>query len=776
MKAWALLIAGAITPFLFASVLSSWLAYVFLALIVLLALWVRRCSGKSGLSTYFLLPVAFLLVTLAINQRLAQRLPASENNLNQEITGTIGSLPEYRHDVVRFLFLPENAEAPVPSRIRVSWYQGRQADERIKAPELHAGERWQLQLELRTTRRRINFHGVDMERWYFADKIGALANVQSGNNLRLAGPGPLNLQAWRESVLARLNQVGGDLPAFRVLAALAIADRQGLSNRDRNILSATGTGHLLAISGLHIGLAAAMGFYLGRFGLILLPPGFKQRAAVLLPWLVAWLAALSYAALAGFGISTQRALVMFTVATVAVLSRRNVHPMLAWLIAMAAVLLVDPFAPLRAGFWFSFIAVAVLMALFVPRFGVLPAWRKMLMAQVGISVVLAPLGMYWFQQASLPGLLANLVAIPVISILVVPLILAALLVLWLPGPLAAWLLAVAAYPAHWLFLWLAELAKFQPEILSATRAPGLTATMLAMLGAAMLLLPRGISGRYAGLMLMLPLLIPVGNTLALDETQIDLLDVGQGLAVLLGRSDYLLLYDTGPGNGLAGEEGWDMVAGTILPMIAASGKRPDLIVASHADLDHAGGLKRLQTIFPEARYLANSPFTRAGTRPCLAPARWFAGGLDFRVLHPSRGLPYLGNDSSCVISANGSGLSLLLSGDISRAVEQRLVHAGLAAHTLLTVPHHGSATSSSAALLATLQPSLALISAAANNRFGFPRPEVLQRYRNAKVETLNTAQCGGIQIRVKADSSFVVRSARKWRKAIWRWPAEEGCP
>jgi competence protein ComEC len=641
---------------------------------------------------------------------------------------------------------------------------------------LHAGEHWRLQLELRSPRGRVNFSGVDAERWYFAEGIAALAYVQAGDNVRLAGPDNFDLNHWRETVQQKLANTAGHVPAFRMLTALAIADRRGLRSRDKGVLSATGTGHLLAISGLHVGLAAAMGFYLGRLGLLFLSIGLRQRIAVVLPWLAAWLAALAYSGLAGFGVSTQRALIMLSVATLVMLGRRIVHPAVAWMIAMAVVLVLDPFAPLRAGFWFSFIAVAVLMMLFVPRQGKLPVWRQMLLAQLGISLVMAPLGMYWFQQASLPGLLANLVAIPVVSMLIVPLILLALLLLWLPGPLAEWSLTAAGYSAHWLFLLLEQLSGIQPAIFSATRTPGLASTILAMLGAIVILLPRGIPGRYAGFLLMIPMLLPDGRLPGDMEAQIDFLDVGQGLAVLVGNREYLMVYDTGPGNGLAGEAGWDMVGGTLRPMIRATGKSPDLIVTSHADLDHAGGLQRLHAAYPDAQYLASLPDRRAGIRPCRAPAAWMGGNLGFRVLHPSAGLPYLGNDSSCVISVGGPGLSLLLSGDISSVVEQRLVNNGLGEHALLTAPHHGSSTSSSQVLINAVKPSLVLISAAINNRFGFPREDVLKRYSNAASPTLNTAQCGGIRIISDTNGGFKVKSARVSRDAIWRWPAGKECP
>jgi competence protein ComEC len=383
--------------------------------------------------------------------------------------------------------------------------------------------------------------------------------------------------------------------------------------------------------------------------------------------------------------------------------------------------------------------------------------------------------MYWFQQASLPGLLANLVAIPVVSIVTVPLILLGLLLLWVPGPLAACLLTVAGWSAHFLVLFLEHLSGLQPDIFSVTREPGLLATILALLGAVLIILPRGIPGRYAGFLLMLPMLLPGNRIPEPGDTQIDFLDVGQGLAVLLTTRDYLLVYDTGPGNGRRGEGGWDMVAGTIQPMIRATGKLPALIVASHADLDHAGGFEKLRTAYPDAQYLASLPVKRAGIHSCDSTRAWNSGNLDFRILHPSTGLPYLGNDSSCVISVRGPGLSLLLSGDISRVVEKRLVESGLEQHAVLTAPHHGSSTSSSQLLIDAVKPELALISAGADNRFGFPRAEVLKRYTAAQVVTLNTALCGGIRITADVTGGFRVESARATRRAIWRWPVDPGC-
>ncbi|NOR20273.1 MAG: DNA internalization-related competence protein ComEC/Rec2 [Xanthomonadales bacterium] len=774
MKAWALLITGAVSPFLFTSTLPTTAALVLLVLTGLAAL-------RPNLRAWCLLPTFFLITTLSINHRLDQRLPQSDSKTLGSVSGVIGSLPESRGEMLRFVFLPDVVNASTPARIRVHWYQERSRSKREVAslPVLHAGERWKLQLELRSPRGRVNFNGVDAERWYFADGIAALAYVQAGENIRLEGPGRFDLNHWRELVKDKLEQKAGQLPAFGTLLALAIADRRDMRPADKVVLRATGTGHLLAISGLHIGLAAVLGFYLGRLQLLLVGGGIRQRLAVPLPWVSAWFAALAYAGLAGFGVSTQRALIMLSVATLVMLSRRSVQPFLGWLIAMALVLVFDPFAPLRAGFWFSFMAVAVLLMLFVPRQGGMPGWRKVLLAQVGISLLMAPLGMYWFQQASLPGLLANLVAIPLVSLLVVPLILLSLLVLWLPGPLAVWLLSLAGYAVNWLFVWLENLAALQPVVFSTTHVPGFFSTLLAMFGAIILFLPRGIPVRLAGMLLMLPMFLPMLLPRGLPATtamQIDLLDVGQGLAVLVAAQDYLMLYDTGPGNGASGDPAWDMVDGTIVPMLKAVGRAPDIVVVSHADLDHAGGLVHLQAKYPGSQFLASLPIPKPAVQVCQTPDDWQAGGLEFSVLHPSPGLPYLGNDSSCVVSVRAPGFSLLLSGDISELIEQRLAGIGAIKHDIVTVPHHGSSTSSSNFFIHAFEPQLALISAASNNRFGFPRKDVMQRYRRAGINTLNTADCGGIRIVADTGGTCLVESARRARAAMWRWPGSANCP
>lgn len=800
MKYWVLLIAGAVAPYLFDSALPLFAGLVVLAglalaySILLLAPSVRFMSlpvAQPVLRRYCLYLMVFtgmfVFTTIHLQQRLNERLPESLDKAHSSLTGVVRGLPEVGVDNLRFQFLLDSDSSATASSaskevqkalagqlIQVYWNQRKAPATGL--PVLHPGERWQLPMQLRSNRAQVNFVGADQERWSFANGVAARGFVLDGAQRMPEPVAFLDADHWRETVLAKMKLAAGDALAFRMLAALAIADRRDLGASDRQVLVATGTGHLLAISGLHIGLAAMIGYFIGRLVLVFFVTGVQQRLSISLPWLCAWLAAFSYAVLAGFGVSTQRALIMLSVATIVILSRRKIHPACGWLIAMALVLVFDPFAPLRAGFWFSFLAVAVLLTLFSPRFGGIPAWKKMLFAQLGITLTMAPLGMYFFQQSSLPGLLANLIAIPVVSFVSVPLILFGLIFMWLPGPLGGWLFAAAGGSLHWLFVFLEQLSAWQPGFMLSTGVPAPVAVMLATLGAQMLIMPRGLPGRAVGAVLMLPLFLPPVNPLSEGVIEVDMLDVGQGLAVLVGSHDYLMVYDTGPGNGLQNEANRDAVRRSIQPAIARRGIPPDLIVASHADLDHAGGLNSLRDIWPEAAVMASLPQARRGVQPCLAGHSSGSGGLRFEVLHPAVGLPYLGNDSSCVVSAAAPGFSMLLTGDISKAVERRLVMQSLKPHQLMSVPHHGSASSSSQQLIDAVHPELALNSAAHNNRFDFPRVEVMRRFSNAGIDVLNTANCGGLRITSTVTGGLNVQSARVQRAAIWRFEADGFCP
>jgi competence protein ComEC len=479
-----------------------------------------------------------------------------------------------------------------------------------------------------------------------------------------------------------------------------------------------------------------------------------------------------YAALAGFGIPTVRALLMLFTAMIAISFSRQIHPGRAWLLALAGLLLIDPFASLRAGFWFSFTAVAALLITFVPRNGRHNWWRSLLLAQAAVTLALLPVSAAWFQAVSLVSFAANLLAIPLVSLTIVPLVLAGVVAGAVHGQLAGLLWSVAGDLSGLLLAVLELFAQLQGELMSVVALSPI-ATVLALLGAGLLLLPRGLPIRWCGLFLLCPLFLPPASRLTAGAMELEILDVGQGTAVLLRAAGKTLLYDSGPGDGA----GRDRVSSVIVPALSLTpAGAPDRVIISHGDRDHAGGLWSLQARYPQVPVLANLSRHQPGSGECHAPFLWRWGETEFEVLHPSAALPYRGNDSSCVIEARRPGSRILLSGDISAVVEARLLLEGLQQSDVLVVPHHGSRTSSSPAFIAAVQPRVAVATASLGNRFGFPRGDVRRRYERAGVLFWSTGECGALRVQLGDEGELTAASARLERPAIWRWPADQSCP
>jgi competence protein ComEC len=423
------------------------------------------------------------------------------------------------------------------------------------------------------------------------------------------------------------------------------------------------------------------------------------------------------------------------------------------------------------------------------------------MAQGAVMLALLPVSATWFQAFSLVAFVANLVAIPLVSLVVVPLVLAGVAVFALDSGVSAvlgllpvsssglalvgagavngvlggltalcWSGAGAAAMLLLAFLeWLAELQGG----LTVLRAPGLVQAVLALAGAFLLLLPRGLPGRWSGAFLLLPLFLPIGRAPPPGTIELEVLDAGQGTAVLLRTSDHILLYDSGPGDG--GEA--NLVDSVIAPALSRAGVRaPDRIVISHGDLDHAGGLGTLVRLYPGAEYHANLRRPAADIPSCHAGLTWRWDEVDFTVLHPSPSLPYLGNDSSCVVSVEGRGSRVLLAGDISGTVEQRLLAADSRPYAVVLVPHHGSMTSSSTQFVVSVRARAAVATAGLGNRFGFPKAEIRRRYEAAGARFWSTGECGALRLTLHADGRLEARSAKSERAAAWRWPAGTGCP
>lgn len=680
------------------------------------------------------------------------------------VRGRVASLTVNGADYRQFLFRPSRAQAELaglPSLIRVRWYQ---------APvEPRPGEPWRLKLRLSPPRALVNFHGFDREQALFSNGIGALASVLDAQPLRWSGPPVFGIDHTRAEVRDRIGEWLPTGPGRALVLSLAIADRGELDRNTWDLLRSTGTGHLVAISGLHVGLAAVAGFWLMRLLLLLCPAASgRGRRSFLICCAGAMLVASAYGALAGFPVSTVRALVMLVVALGMVAARRGSGTLRPWLLALLAVTAINPFSPLTAGFWLSFGAVLALIAFFAPRGRAGSRWSILPRAQAAVMVVMLPLAAFWFQSGSWLAFPVNLLAIPWVSFVSVPLVLAGTALLPLPV-LAQPVLELAWWSCAALHEFLESMTAIENGRRWMTPATGLWTAVLALGGGLLLLLPRGLAPRWLGGCLLAVMLLPRAAALREGEYSVELLDVGQGQAVVVRTRDHAMLYDTGPGDG----RGWSLFGSVIAPTLAAYGNGPpDVVAVSHADLDHAGGLADLRTRFEDIDLRFNHEGSGDGS--CVQGQSWTWDGVTFRVLHPSPWLPYLGNDSSCVVSIDNGRHRSLLSGDISTVVEDRLAEE-LQKHHLITVPHHGSSSSSGSALLAATRPVWAVVSAGYGNRFGFPRSEVVERYRRHGVDVISTIDCGGVRVLYTQAPNPLLESARLARNRPWRWHAGKPC-
>lgn len=694
------------------------------------------------------------------------RLPRALEGRDLVVIGSIVNLPQIRRDASRFTLKVERVALDGQAlawrgRITVSWYED--------APRLLPCGRWRLLLRLKRPRGLLDPGGADSERSALERGIVATGYVRDDVDNR-----PLTGSRWcvdgvRDAIARGIAARVRDPHDAALLQAFSVGDTRGLQQRDWEVARANGVSHLIAISGFHVGVAAVFGVWLSllayalwpRLGLHLPRPQTQAAAALAV--------AGAYSALAGFGLPTVRTLLMIAVVALARCGRRGSSGAQSLALAMIAILLADPLAVLSAGFWLSFVGVAFLMLCLQARGR---GWRafvhELSAGQLVMTVSLLPLSLWFFGQASLVGALSNLVAVPVVSFVIVPCVLVGVLLLGACPPLATPVLWLAAQLTHaqW---WLLERMATWPGAHWYLPAVQPYALLLALLGALWLFLPRGVPLRWLGLLLFLPLLWPQRPLPAEGAFQVWVLDVGQGLSVLLRTRDHALVYDAGARY----PSDFDLGEAVVLPSIHALGiARLDMLMISHGDNDHAGGADAVARAFPRARRYAGEPSRmRLPMQQCVAGQSWRWDGVRFRVLSPERGKGDRDNDSSCVLLVEGRGGRLLLTGDISTRAEPQVAAAlGPGPAPVMLVPHHGSRTSSSAAFIAAVRPPLALVSAGWRNRFGHPKPEVLARYAAAHVPVFNTAQEGAIPLLFPLDGpprreqGWRLRHPRYWRE------------
>lgn len=705
--------------------------------------------------------VGYALTWVHCDARLAARLDPDLEGITLEVTGAVASVPQLVGDGYRFE-VATDPQSGLPPKVELTWYEPQWRP--------RAAERLALEVRLRRPRGFANPGGADYEARLLREGVGATGYVRSatrtGRVVRDVLHAPVLVA--RDEIAQAIRAALGERPATGIVAGLAVGLQDALSAEQWRQLARSGTSHLMAISGMHIGMLAVVAAWIAarvqrwrqRRGAL----GTARDAAVI----AGSTAALAYGALAGWSVPTQRTVIMIAIVACALCARRLMGAADVLALGAIAVLALEPLAPLSTGFWLSFGAVAAILLVTAGQLVRPGMVRGFAQAQWAVTAGLVPVLVGSFGAVSLVSVGVNLLAIPLYTLVVVPTVLAgtALLVTVPPAGASvlqgvAWLIEstwpLIAAPAGWSWAtW--GVAGLEPW-----------AWVALAVGAAAALAPLPAPGRLAGFLLVIAACLWRPVPLQAGAARFTMLDVGQGLAAVVETRSHVLVYDTGP----AFRSGSDAGAMAVAPYLRHKGLRHvDMLVASHDDLDHSGGAESVARSMAVDRLvtsgIALDPLGR--TKQCRRGERWAWDGVSFEWLHPGS-QPYdKDNDNSCVLRVGAGPHSVLLTGDVERRAEAELLAQGKVRNAdVLLVPHHGSRTSSTPPFVTATSPRWALVSAGHRNRWGFPKPDVVARWEAVGAEVLVGSTTGAIEFELHPERP--IAPPRLWRpsqRRPWR--------
>lgn len=720
--------------------------------------------------------------------RLSDALPHTWENKPVEIIGVVASVSELTERGERFRFDVEKVitdGAVIPQHISLSFYPPDSWGEAqvLQTPrftQFKAGERWQLTARLKRPHGVQNPHGFDFESWALAENVRATGSIKAkANNKKIQDfvwRPKYVVEHVRELIKQRIAQVLVNKPYTGIIQALVMGDDSQIAVDDWQLFLRTGTSHLMSISGLHITMLSGLAFGLVGFiwrripKLVIRIPARKAAA------LAGLLVALIYALIAGFSVPTQRTLYMLAVFAFALWSGRQLVISQVLALALLVVVVIDPWSVISAGFWLSFGAVAMLSFALGARVGQTHWLKASVQTQWAVTIGMVPLLLIMFHQASIISPVANAFAIPLISFFVTPLaLLGSFLPIDAPLNLSYHVLSVCMV----LLKWLNQL----PAAVWQQQAPAVWTLFPAVAGVIWLLLPRGIPMRWVGWVGLLPMLLIAPNRPALGDMKVTVLDVGQGLSVVVQTATHTLLYDAGTKFNEQSDAGGRIV----VPFLQGEGvQKLEGFVVSHNDVDHSGGMASVLTQMPVGwlasslpeSFELNSDVERMN---CFAGQSWAWDGVDFEMLHPqfeSYGdLSVADNNRSCVLKISSASGSLLLTGDIEKEIELELIgnQEAMQGSTqlksdVMVAPHHGSKTSSSNEFVAAVQPGVSIFTPGYLNRFKHPRPEVTARYSAIDSLMFRSDYHGAVMMDFVADAKEGQIKVASWRvqnKRYW---------
>lgn len=749
-------------------------------------LWPFRKKLVAQALMFLLLAV--VLATARSHLAMQRVLVESHSGQHFRLVGEVIGLPETNTKRQKFNFSISSimgidgatvtgmSPESQPALVQLSFYHGPYGSQlKVPVTVLKPGQLLDMNVVLKRPRGLLNPGGFDYQSYLLSRGVDASGYIRKLNHLT-----PAKRKDLRWQLKSMIEMQG--LPQRRLMAGLLLGDRSDLKAADWDLFKATGTSHLVAISGLHIGLIAAVaalfGQLLGRL-LLLLPRAHLPSKYFAISASLA--AALFYSYLSGFSIPTQRALIMLFATYIGILALGPMSVLTVFLLALISVLFLDPFALSQMGLSLSFCAVLALFYGFMGRSVVKEKsklkqyLRFFVKSQLLVLVFMLPVLFSLSLPVSLVAPFSNLIAIPLLGFVILPSLLLGLFEQVIFATYYSWQLADSALEL--LLDWLGLLNSVADPVFFSPWPWSLSLLVLLILFSLLVFLPKGIKGGYLAL-LLLPLLIwPAQPFEQNDELEITVLDVGQGLAVVLRKNNSTMVYDTGP----YFSEDFNAGSHIIAPFLRYKGVRElDRVVISHSDKDHRGGLMSLMEQFPmeslllEPQYWASLKplkLSTVATKPrlqrCYQGVNFNWQGARIEVLWPPLDFVSSNNNNrSCVLLLKYGAFTMLLAGDIEKPVE-RILSPNLTPVDLLLAPHHGSKTSSSSMWVRETKPRWVVVSAAFKGRYGHPHRSVVQRYQDSASEVINTGAEGAVQFLIGLDGGVTMTTERNSRRRFY---------
>lgn len=708
-----------------------------------------------GLSKRITTPVcAFYLGIIfalhAAHSGIDEAYPRQLENKVVEVEGTVVSLPVQGGGVQRFRFRVDSmpgCEVCWSGLVTLSWYRS--------SIVVNPGDELRLTVKLFSPRMTLNPGVFDYEGWLFFQGIRATGYVRDQGSFQRPDLSAFSgLQQaphkYRSFLRDKILRLAEESPVKGLLVALTIGESGQISSSQWRSLTKTGTNHLFIISGLHVGLVAAMIF----------------RALASLPIPIRWAGIFTvslvgvYALIAGSGLPVQRALIMTTVVLVAVCVNRRMTLATMFSISLLGVVLMRPFAMMSTGFWLSFGAVFALLFAFAGRVDTdrqSSLWSLVMTAiktQWVVFITMFPVLLTLVYQVSLIGFFINLIAIPFISLLVIPWLLLFVVASPVSDVMAEVTLTVSEFFLS--LIWEVIVQAAELDWVVQNSGQGLYPICITIVGVYIFLVPGGLIPKWLALFCFLPILV-VEDLPAEGELDLSFIDVGQGLSVLVRTRHSSLLYDAGAAFG----DRFDNGEQTITPFLRQQGiKHLDTLIVSHSDNDHAGGAGAVERNFGPGRIFTPD------TRSCDPGETWTMDGVRFEAFALD-GVNLSSNDRSCLLLVTGSRFAVLLTGDIEALAEDALGEMTLPEMDIISMPHHGSRTSSTPRFINQVKADIAVVSAGYQNRFGHPHATVLRRYAARQVKVLNTAIEGAISFRLGEKGIKSIDTARSNGRRFW---------